>query len=112
MPKEDTTTNKTKAVMNTETNQREFATDQMILESNGILVPIKKEPLVKIEGDKQQTEFEKVMGKSEAEFVVDIRKDSDKAIDQNSELDYYFFFISRIKIRKIWNYNARSCKNW
>ncbi len=87
VPKEDTTTNKTKAVMNTETNQREFATDQMILESNGILVPIKKEPLVKIEGDKQQTEFEKVMGKSEAEFVVDIRKDSDKAIDQNSELD-------------------------
>jgi len=87
VPKEDTTTNKTKAVMNTETNQREFATDKMILESNGILVPIKKEPLVKIEGDKQQTEFEKVMGKSEAEFVVDIRKDSDKAIDQNSELD-------------------------
>jgi len=87
VPKQDTTTNKTKAVMNTETNQREFATDQMILESNGILVPIKKEPLVKIEGDKQQTEFEKVMGKSEAEFVVDIRKDSDKAIDQNSELD-------------------------
>jgi len=87
VPKQDTTTNKTKAVMNTETNQQEFATDKMILESNGILVPIKKEPLVKIEGDKQQTEFEKVMGKSEAEFVVDIRKDSDKAIDQNSELD-------------------------
>ena len=87
VPKKDTTTNKTKAVMNTQTNQQEFATDQMILESNGLLVPIKKEPLVKIEGDKQQTEFEKVMGKSEAEFVVDIRKDSDKAIDQNSELD-------------------------
>jgi len=87
VPKQDTTTNKTKAVMNTQTNQQEFATDQMILESNGLLVPIKKEPLVKIEGDKQQTEFEKVMGKSEAEFVVDIRKDSDKAIDQNSELD-------------------------
>jgi len=87
VPKQDTTTNKTKAVMNTQTNQQEFATDKMILESNGILVPIKKEPLVKIEGDKQQTEFEKVMGKSEAEFVVDIRKDSDKAIDQNSELD-------------------------
>ena len=87
VPKQDTTTNKTKAVMNTETNQQEFATDKMILESNGILVPIKKEPLVKIEGDKQQTEFEKVMGKSEAEFVVDVRKDSDKAIDQNSELD-------------------------
>jgi hypothetical protein len=87
VPKQDTTTNKTKAVMNTETNQQEFATDKMILESNGILVPIKKEPLVKIEGDKQQTEFEKVMGKSEADFVVDIRKDSDKAIDQNSELD-------------------------
>jgi len=87
VPKQDTTTNKTKAVMNTQTNQQEFATDKMILESNGILVPIKKEPLVKIEGDKQQTEFEKVMGKSEAEFVVDIRKDSDKAIDQNSELE-------------------------
>jgi len=87
VPKQDTTSNKTKAVMNTETNQQEFATDKMILESNGILVPIKKEPLVKIEGDKQQTEFEKVMGKSEADFVVDVRKDSDKAIDQNSELD-------------------------
>tara|TARA_B100001063_G_scaffold33095_1_gene26392 strand:+ start:749 stop:1867 length:1119 start_codon:yes stop_codon:yes gene_type:complete len=87
VPKEDTTTNKTKAVKNTTTGEQEFATDKMILESNGILVPIKKEPLVKIEGDKQQTEFEKVMGKSEAEFVVDIRKDSDKAIDQNSELE-------------------------
>jgi len=87
VPKQDTTSNKTKAVMNTETNQQEFATDKMILESNGILVPIKKEPLVKIEGDKQQTEFEKVMGKSEADFVVDVRKDSDKAIDQNSELE-------------------------
>jgi hypothetical protein len=87
VPKEDTTTNKTKAVKNTTTGEQEFATDKMILESNGILVPIKKEPLVKIEGDKQQTEFEKVMGKSEAESVVDIRKDSDKAIDQNSELD-------------------------
>jgi len=87
VPKQDTTTNKTKAVMNTETNQQEFATDKMILESNGILVPIKKEPLVKIEGDKKESEFDKVMGKSEADFVVDVRKDSDKAIDQNSELE-------------------------
>ena len=87
VPKQDTTTNKTKAVMNTQTNQQEFATDKMILESNGILVPIKKEPLVKIEGDKKESEFDKVMGKSEADFVVDVRKDSDKAIDQNSELE-------------------------
>ena len=87
VPKENKESNKTKAVMNTQTNQQEFATDKMILESNGILVPIKKEPLVNIEGDKKESEFDKTIGKSEAEQVVEIRKDSDKAIDQNSELE-------------------------
>jgi hypothetical protein len=87
VPKQDTTTNKTKAVRNTTTGEQEFATDKMILESNGILVPIKKEPLVKIEGDKKESKFDETMGKSEADFVIDIRKDSDKAVDQNSELE-------------------------
>ena len=87
VPKQDTTTNKTKAVRNTTTGEQEFATDKMILESNGILVPIKKEPLVKIEGDKKESKFDETMGESEADFVIDIRKDSDKAVDQNSELE-------------------------
>lgn len=47
----------------------------------------KKEPLVKIEGDKKESKFDETLGKSEAEYVVSIREDSNKAIDQNSELE-------------------------
>ncbi len=72
-----------------ETNYPQLDSNKIyqINEATNEVKPFKKDPLVKIEGDKQQTEFEKVMGKSEADFVVDVRKDSDKAIDQNSELD-------------------------
>ena len=38
-------------------------------------------------GDKQEDEFSKVIGKDEATFVTSTRKDGDKAIDQNSELE-------------------------
>ena len=46
-----------------------------------------KVPLVKIEGDKKESKFDETLGKSEAEYVVEIRNDSNKAIDQNSELE-------------------------
>ena len=38
-------------------------------------------------GNKQEDEFSKVIGKDEATFVTSTRKDGDKAIDQNSELE-------------------------
>lgn len=76
--------------------KEEIETDYPQLDSNKIyqinettkeVKPFKKDPLVNIEGDKKESKFDETLGKSEAEQVVEIRKDSDKAIDQNSELE-------------------------
>ena len=82
-------TNKTqlKAVKNTQTNKNEFATIEQIIASDGMLVPIDKEPIVKIEGDKQETTFDKGLGDLDAKFVGEVRKDGETALDQNTQLD-------------------------
>ena len=46
-----------------------------------------KVPQVVIEGDKQESEFEKGMGGLDVKQVESVRKDSNTALDQNTQLD-------------------------
>jgi hypothetical protein len=51
------------------------------------LVPVEKKPLVKIEGDKTESSFDKGLGELDVKFVGEVRKDSKTASEQNSQLD-------------------------
>ena len=51
-------------------------------------------------GDKQEDAFSKVIGENEAKFVTTTRNDSDKAIDQNSELDIISSLAVELKTGK------------
>ncbi len=55
---------------------------------------------VNIEGDKQESEYKKVLGKNEATFVTTTREDGNKAIDQNSELDIISSLAVELKTGK------------
>ena len=84
------TVKKTKAVLNIITGMEQWATETDIQNSNGILIPIPKKsdaPHIVIGGDVQEKEFEKGIGKDEAAFVTQVRKDGSQAIEQNASLD-------------------------
>ena len=55
---------------------------------------------VNIEGDKQESEYKKVLGKNEGTFVTTVRSDGDKATDQNSELDIISSLAVELKTGK------------
>ena len=75
-----------KEVENLDTGNIEFATiDEIIANDN--LVPVEKKPLVKIEGDKTESSFDKGLGELDVKFVGEVRKDSKTASEQNSQLD-------------------------
>ncbi len=75
-----------KEVKNLDTGNIEFATIEEII-ANENLVPVEKKPLVKIEGDKQETKFEAGLGDLDAKFVGEVRKDGETALEQNTQLD-------------------------
>jgi hypothetical protein len=70
---------KTKAVKDATTGKEFFATDAQILASKGNLVPIKKAPLVKIEGDTAETAYQKARGGQEAKYFGDLMDKADLA---------------------------------
>ena len=70
---------KTKEVKDATTGKEFFATDAQILASKGNLVPIKKAPLVKIEGDTAETAYQKARGGQEAKYFGTLMDKADLA---------------------------------
>ena len=76
--------------VNKETGKRELVTPEMYAQNPELYAPDKKEPLVKIEGDKFEDEYSKIRGGQEADYFGSLMEKANTAHINIPQYDLIF----------------------